>query len=145
MVPEDPSKPEPPFSVEAIVGTPDASGGYPNPWGIHARVAALLTEIANTFLCEIRVSSSPIASESTEPQPDFDGKSVLGWIALAAITGSKIIISTRGPDEETAAHLLKAAVQAETREEIMELFDTHCRKNLGLPPRHGKPNHSSER
>lgn len=61
-----------------------------NKMGIHARPAAMIVRIANTYMGEVWV-------EKDDEQ--VNGKSIMGLMMLAAGKGSKLIIRTEGPVE----------------------------------------------
>ena len=75
-----------------------------NKMGIHARPAAMIVRIANTYAGEVWV-------EKDDEQ--VNGKSIMGLMMLAAGKGSKLIIRTEGPTD-TAAKML---------DELAGLFD----------------------
>ncbi|MBN2859138.1 MAG: HPr family phosphocarrier protein [Sphaerochaetaceae bacterium] len=66
--------------------------------GIHARPAALIVKVANSF-------SSQLYMEKDKMK--INGKSIMGIITLGAAYKSKIIISTDGPDENEAADAIE--------------------------------------
>lgn len=66
--------------------------------GIHARPAALIVKVANSF-------SSQLFMEKDKMK--INGKSIMGIITLGAAYKSKIIISTDGPDENEAADAIE--------------------------------------
>jgi phosphocarrier protein len=65
--------------------------------GIHARPAALIVKIANTF-------SSNLYMEKDRMK--INGKSIMGIITLGAAYKSRITITTEGPDEKEAAEAI---------------------------------------
>ncbi len=66
--------------------------------GIHARPAALIVKVANSF-------SSQLFMEKDKMK--INGKSIMGIITLGAAYKSKITISTDGPDEAEAADAIE--------------------------------------
>ena len=58
--------------------------------GIHARPAAMIVRIANTYTGEVWV-------EKDDEQ--VNGKSIMGLMMLAAGKGSKLVVRTEGPAE----------------------------------------------
>jgi len=66
--------------------------------GIHARPAALIVKVANSF-------SSQLFMEKDKMK--INGKSIMGIITLGAAYKSRIIISTDGPDENEAADAIE--------------------------------------
>ena len=67
-----------------------------NKMGIHARPAAMIVRIANTYSGEVWV-------EKDDEQ--VNGKSIMGLMMLAAGKGSKLIIRTEGPTESAQSML----------------------------------------
>jgi len=66
--------------------------------GIHARPAALIVKVANTF-------SSQLFMEKDRMK--INGKSIMGIITLGAAYKSKITITTEGSDEVEAADAIE--------------------------------------
>jgi phosphocarrier protein len=64
-----------------------------NPLGLHARPAARLVKLANTFACEIQLMKDGVP---------VNGKSIMGVMVLAAECGSSITIRADGADAERA-------------------------------------------
>jgi len=73
-----------------------------NKYGIHARPAAMLVQLANKFKSEISVIKDTM---------EVNGKSIIGVMTLAANCGSKIKIRACGEDAQEAV------------DKIAELFD----------------------
>jgi phosphocarrier protein HPr len=69
--------------------------------GLHARPAARIVRLANSFASEIE-----LAKDSLE----VNGKSIMGVMMLAAECGSSIIIRANGPDAEQAVQALAELV-----------------------------------
>lgn len=61
-----------------------------NKMGIHARPAAMIVRIANTYSGEVWVDKD---------DEQVNGKSIMGLMMLAAGKGSKLTIRTEGPTE----------------------------------------------
>jgi phosphocarrier protein HPr len=74
-----------------------------NKMGIHARPAAMIVRIANTYSGEVWVDKD---------DEQVNGKSIMGLMMLAAGKGSKLTVRTEGPIE-TAQKML---------EELEDLF-----------------------
>lgn len=74
-----------------------------NPLGLHARPAAQLVKLANTFASEI---------ELIKDGTPVNGKSIMGVMILAAECGSSVIIRASGPDEAAAVAALVELVGA---------------------------------
>jgi len=64
-----------------------------NPLGLHARPAAQLVKLANTFGAEIQLIKDGVP---------VNGKSIMGVMILAAECGSTITIRAEGDDAEPA-------------------------------------------
>ena len=64
-----------------------------NKLGLHARPAAMFVKLANTFQSEIWVEFE---------DDEVNGKSIMGLMMLAAPSGSKIFVTAKGEDAETA-------------------------------------------
>jgi len=77
-----------------------------NKMGIHARPAAMIVRIANTYTGEVWV-------EKDEEQ--VNGKSIMGLMMLAAGKGSKLIIRTEGPAESAQAMIAELEALFERR------------------------------
>ncbi len=69
--------------------------------GIHARPAARIVRLANTFDSEIELSKDGVG---------VNGKSIMGVMMLAAEFGSSITIKADGPDAEQAVEALAELV-----------------------------------
>jgi phosphocarrier protein HPr len=72
-----------------------------NQEGLHARPAARIVRLANSFAAEIELAKDGVA---------VNGKSIMGVMMLAAECGSSITIRANGPDAERAAEALAALV-----------------------------------
>lgn len=64
-----------------------------NELGLHARAAAKLVKLANSFSCEININKNGNIANA---------KSIMGLLTLAAGKGSEIEIETSGDDADTA-------------------------------------------
>ncbi|MFN0279672.1 MAG: HPr family phosphocarrier protein [Pyrinomonadaceae bacterium] len=72
-----------------------------NELGLHARAAAKLVRLANTF-------SSSITLTREDTSVSADGKDILSVLQLAAGFGAKLSIATDGVDEQAALeHITK--------------------------------------
>jgi len=69
--------------------------------GIHARPAARIVRLANTFDSEIELSKDGVG---------VNGKSIMGVMMLAAEFGSSITIKADGPDAKQAVEALAELV-----------------------------------
>ncbi|UDG83328.1 HPr family phosphocarrier protein [Candidatus Vallotia lariciata] len=72
-----------------------------NKLGFHARASAKLTQLANRFNCEIRISRNG---------RQINAKSIIGVMLLAAGIGSSVSIETEGPDEQMAMDKILALI-----------------------------------
>jgi phosphocarrier protein HPr len=72
-----------------------------NPEGLHARPAARIVRLANSFAAEIALAKDGL---------DVNGKSIMGVMMLAAECGSSITIRADGPDAEQAVQALAELV-----------------------------------
>jgi len=79
-----------------------------NKFGLHARPAAQLVKLANTFESEIWVEKD---------SEQVNGKSIMGLMMLAAGHGSIITVSAEGADEEAAIAAVEELVDSGFREE----------------------------
>lgn len=79
-----------------------------NELGLHARPAAMFVKLANEFSCEITVEKG---SEIV------NGKSIMGIMMLAAGKGSKIKVTTEGPDAQEAIVEIEKLIQSKFGEE----------------------------
>lgn len=73
-----------------------------NEYGIHARPASLLVELANKFQSEITI---------TKDERTVTAKSVMNVLLLAAGKGSKLILTATGPDEAQALRELRELIE----------------------------------
>jgi phosphocarrier protein HPr len=64
-----------------------------NPLGLHARPAAQLVKLANTFASEIQLIKDGVP---------VNGKSIMGVMIIAAECGSSITVRAEGHDAEPA-------------------------------------------
>ncbi|MBO4674667.1 MAG: HPr family phosphocarrier protein [Elusimicrobiaceae bacterium] len=80
-----------------------------NRLGIHARPAALITQTACGFVCDIRLTKDNIT---------VDAKSIMGVMMLAAECGSSVRLTTDGTDEKEAAAALKKLFDDKFNEEF---------------------------
>ena len=74
-----------------------------NPLGMHARAAARFVKTADRYRASVRVSRSGTT---------IDGKSILGLLFLAASEGSRLRISTSGPEAGSALRALVRLVRS---------------------------------
>ena len=69
--------------------------------GLHARPAAQIVRLANSFASEIELAKDGVG---------VNGKSIMGVMMLAAECGSAITIRANGPDAEAAVAALAELV-----------------------------------
>lgn len=70
--------------------------------GMHARPAAELVKLAGRFDAEIRLEKDGM---------EVNGKSIMGVLMLAAERGSRLTISAKGADADTAVDALSELVE----------------------------------
>lgn len=76
--------------------------------GLHARAAALLVQCVSKFQARVTI---------TKDGETVNGKSIMGVMMLAAVSGSEITASFEGPDAEAAAAALASLVERRFDEE----------------------------
>lgn len=79
-----------------------------NKFGLHARPAAQLVKLANSFESEIWVEKD---------SEQVNGKSIMGLMMLAAGHGSTIIVSVDGEDESKALAAVEELINSGFKEE----------------------------
>jgi phosphocarrier protein len=82
-----------------------------NRLGLHARAAAKLVKLANSFQCHV------LLARSDSKHRTVDAKSIFGILLLAASQGAVIEITTEGADEIEAMEALRALVENRFGEE----------------------------
>lgn len=70
--------------------------------GMHARPAAELVKLAGRFDADIRLTKDGL---------EVNGKSIMGVLMLAAERGSRLTISAKGADADTAVSALSELVE----------------------------------
>ena len=80
---------------------PSAEAEIVNKLGLHARASAKLTQAASAYKCEIWLSRSGRR---------VNAKSIMGVMMLAAGKGSKVQLTTDGPDEADAIEALAGLI-----------------------------------
>jgi phosphocarrier protein len=68
-----------------------------NKAGLHARAAALLVQCVSKYQAQVTI---------TKDGEEVNGKSIMGVMMLAAVSGSEISARFEGPDAEAAAAAL---------------------------------------
>jgi phosphocarrier protein len=95
-----------------------------NRLGLHARAAAKLVKLANSFRCDVllaRVESSidreaPGACGHAPPGP-VDAKNIFGILLLAASQGAVVEVITEGADEVEAMEAVRKLIEDKFGEE----------------------------
>ncbi|MBL8205974.1 MAG: HPr family phosphocarrier protein [Blastocatellia bacterium] len=77
----------------------------PNRLGLHARAAAKLVRLANTFCSAVQLSRCDVPTRSA------DAKHILGVLLLAATQHTEIEIMAEGDDEEIAIKALSRLIE----------------------------------
>ena len=78
-----------------------------NKMGIHARPAAMIVRIANTYKGEVWVDKD---------DEQVNGKSIMGVMMLAAEQGAQITVKAEGEDAEAAVEALFVLLQSNFEE-----------------------------
>ena len=73
-----------------------------NELGLHARAAAKFVHLASRFQSNVKVSCG---------SQTMDGKSIMGILLLAAATGTSLIVSADGEDEQAAVDELGGFIE----------------------------------
>ncbi len=79
-----------------------------NKLGLHARAAAKLSHLANSFNAEVSIVYNEVR---------VNAKSLLGILTLAASVGNSITVITEGSDEQEAAATVKNLIDRKFDEE----------------------------
>jgi len=79
-----------------------------NKLGLHARAAAKLSHLANSFIAEVSIVYNEVR---------VNAKSLLGILTLAASVGNSITVITEGSDEQEAADSVKSLIDRKFDEE----------------------------
>lgn len=82
----------------------------PNKLGIHARPAALIVRKASEYRSEVFISNGV---------DEVNAKSIMGVMTLAAAGGTRISVSTDGPDEDAALEGVCAVIETGFGEEML--------------------------
>jgi phosphocarrier protein len=72
----------------------------PNRLGLHARAAAKLVRLANSFRCSVQLARCDVPARSA------DAKNILGVLLLAATQHTELQMLTEGEDEAAAIEAL---------------------------------------
>lgn len=88
-----------------------------NRLGLHARAAAKLVKLANSFRCNIQLARADSRGNTlTQPVP-VDAKSIFGILMLAASQDAVIEIITEGADEIEAIEAVRKLIEGKFGEE----------------------------
>lgn len=82
----------------------------PNKLGIHARPAALIVRKASEYRSEVFISNGV---------DEVNAKSIMGVMTLAAAGGTRVTVSTDGPDEDSALEGVCAVIETGFGEEML--------------------------
>ncbi len=77
----------------------------PNRLGLHARAAAKLVRLANSFRSSVQLARCDI------PTRTADAKNILGVLLLAATQHTEIEMTTEGDDEAAAMEALSRLIE----------------------------------
>lgn len=94
-----------------------------NRLGLHARAAAKLVKLANSFRCDIRLARADSSrNASSQPAPNeppgpVDAKSIFGILLLAASQGVVIEVIAEGADETEAIEAVRKLIEGKFGEE----------------------------
>ena len=83
-------------------GTSKSNFEILNEFGLHARSASALANLANKFMSDIKISKSGM---------EVNGKSIMGILMLAAPKGSVITVSAIGEDAEAAVAAIGSLIE----------------------------------
>jgi phosphocarrier protein len=82
-----------------------------NRLGLHARAAAKLVKLANSFECDVRLARADAQNKMV------DAKNIFGILLLAASQGTALEIITEGADENEAVEALRRLIEDKFGEE----------------------------
>lgn len=94
-----------------------------NRLGLHARAAAKLVKLANSFRCDIRLArADSLRNAASQPAPNeppgpVDAKSIFGILLLAASQGVVIEVIAEGADETEAIEAVRKLIEGKFGEE----------------------------
>ncbi len=74
-------------------------------YGIHARPAAKIVSLCNTFQSDIEIIK--------DDEPPANGKNILDIMMLAAASGTELEIRAKGPDESQAVTELAVLMEGD--------------------------------
>lgn len=95
-----------------------------NRLGLHARAAAKLVKLANSFRCEVMVARVDSSSDRAAPgvcghapPGPVDAKNIFGILLLAAPRGAVVEVITDGADEVEAMETVRKLIEDKFGEE----------------------------
>ena len=87
-----------------------------NRLGLHARAAAKLVKLANSFRCDVKLTL--VESGADRPAPgQVDAKNIFGILLLAASRGAVVEVVTDGTDEVEAMEAVRKLIEDKFGEE----------------------------
>jgi phosphocarrier protein len=89
---------------------------------LHARAAAKLVKLANSFGCDVKLVRVESSANSTGPASGappgaVDAKNIFGILLLAASKGALVEVITEGPDEIEAMEAVRKLIEDKFGEE----------------------------
>ncbi len=88
-----------------------------NRLGLHARAAAKLVKLANSFRSEIMLARMDCAAGAHASPGTVDAKSIFGILLLAASQGAVVEVITEGVDETEAMEAVRKLIEGKFGEE----------------------------
>jgi phosphocarrier protein HPr len=95
-----------------------------NRLGLHARAAAKLVKLANTFRCDVLLARVESGGDSAAPGArghgqagPVDAKNIFGILLLAASRGAVVEVITEGADEVEAMEAVRKLIEDKFGEE----------------------------
>jgi phosphocarrier protein HPr len=87
-----------------------------NRLGLHARAAAKLVKLANSFRCDVMLARVEPGADRPAPGP-VDAKNIFGILLLAASRGAVVEVTTEGADEVEAMEAVRKLIEDKFGEE----------------------------
>ena len=88
-----------------------------NRLGLHARAAAKLVKLANSFRCNILLARVDLRLNPPAQPGPVDAKSIFGILLLAASQGAVVEVITEGVDETEAIEAVRELIEGKFGEE----------------------------
>jgi phosphocarrier protein HPr len=88
-----------------------------NRLGLHARAAAKLVKLANSFRCDVMLARVESGVNPGTPPEAVDAKNIFGILLLAASKGAMLEVITEGPDEVAAVEAVRKLIEDKFGEE----------------------------